>query len=380
MTYTDAIVLTPGKQNSFRKSTVAVSAPGPGDLVLDVVAVGICGTDAEICAGLYGEAPDGQVELVLGHESLCRVVGAENTDGAFKPGDLVVPIVRRPCPERCPACAVGRWDECISGHYHEHGIKGLDGFLRGRLTLGADAVVRVPQGLGELAVLTEPLTIVEKALERALQIHNAPGHPGTGLVTGAGPVGMLAAMLLKSRGLDVYVVDRRPADSKKARFVEAMGAHYVDDTSQPLEKAAPPGGFDIGLEATGYAPLVFRALSALAKNGVLALTGVTGGHHSLEVDVNLMNSTMVLENQAMVGSVNAARAHYERAVQDLAGFGIQFPGLLEQLITARYSLDDFDKALEKGADDIKTIVSLNAVAAGHSTDGESAPHASGQGH
>jgi threonine dehydrogenase-like Zn-dependent dehydrogenase len=359
MSSTDAILVTPGQKDSFRQGTVPViDEIGPGELLLEVVAVGICGTDAEICEGLYGQAPAGHEALVLGHESLCRVVQAGSDATGFKPGDLVVPIVRRPCPERCPACAVGRWDECLTGHYQEHGIKGLDGFLRGRLVLDADAVVSAPAALGEFAVLTEPLTIVEKALERALQIHTAPGHPQTALVTGAGPVGILAALLLRSRGLDVYVVDQRPADSPKARFVESMGGHYIDDTKTPFEKAGPAGGFDIGLEATGYAPLVFRALSALAQNGVLALTGVTGGHHSLDIDVNLMNSTMVLENQAMVGSVNAARAHYERAVQDLAGFGVQFPGLLEQVITARHPLADFAKALQKGPDDIKTIVTL----------------------
>lgn len=359
MPNTDAILVTPGEKNSFRQGSVpVVDDLRPGDLLLEVVAVGICGTDAEICEGLYGQAPAGHEALVLGHESLCRVVRAGADTARFKAGDLVVPIVRRPCPERCPACAVGRWDECMTGHYQEHGIKALDGFLRGRLVLEADAVVPAPAALGELGVLTEPLTIVEKALERALQIHTAPGHPQTGLVTGAGPVGILAALLLRSRGLDVYVVDRRPADSPKARLVERMGGHYVDDSQTPFEKAGPPGGFDIGLEATGYAPLVFRALSALAQNGVLALTGVTGGHHTLEVDVNLMNSTMVLENQAMVGSVNAARAHYERAVQDLAGFQLKFPGLLEQVITARHPLAEFEQALQKDPDDIKTIVTL----------------------
>ncbi len=353
---TQAIVVTPGRAQSYRLATVPVDEPGPSDLLLDVVAVGICGTDAEICQGLYGQAPAGHDRLVLGHEALARVAAVGSGVEHVAVGDFIVPIVRRPCPELCVACAAGRWDQCVTGDYQEHGIKGLDGFLRGRLVVEGDAVVAAPAALGELAVLTEPLTIVEKALERALRTHTGPGEPRRALVTGAGPVGMLAALLMVSRGLEVWVVDRRPADSPKARLVQAIGAHYLDDSATPLEQHLPAGGFDIALEATGYAPLVFRAVAVLARNGVLALTGVTGGHHELNVDANLLNSTMVLENQSMVGSVNAARSHYQQAVQDLAGFHARFPGVLDRLITARHPLAAFEKALLKNPDDIKTVV------------------------
>ena len=352
-----AIVIEPGKKGGAQLGAVAREPITAGSVRLAVQAVGVCGTDAEICEGLYGQAPAGERQLVLGHEALARVTEVGPGVESLAVGQLVVPIVRRPCQPPCAACSQGRWDECLTGNYQEHGIKGLHGFMRQELVVGADAVVPLPEALAEVGMLTEPLTIVEKAVERALALHQlGSGEPRRALVTGAGPVGLLGALLLLCRGLEVYVVDRRPAGSPKAQLVESVGAHYIDDSATPMEQAAPTGGFDIALEATGYAPLLFRALSALGVNGVLVLTGVTGGHHELDVDVNLMNTTMVLENQAMVGSVNAARRHYQQAVQDLAAFVTRFGPAVPALITERVPLSQFAQAFDKAPDAIKSVV------------------------
>lgn len=352
-----AIVITPGQAGSAQLGTVAREPVTAGSVRLAVEAVGVCGTDAEICEGLYGQAPAGQPQLVLGHEALARVaeVGAGVQD--LRAGQWVVPIVRRPCQPPCAACSQGRWDECLTGGYQEHGIKGLHGFMRQELVVAADAVVPLPEALADVGMLTEPLTIIEKAVERGLAVHRlGSGEPRRALVTGAGPVGLLGVLLLVCRGLDVYVVDRRPADSPKAKLVESVGAHYIDDSTTPLEQAAPRGGFDLALEATGYAPLLFRALNTLGVNGVLVLTGVTGGHHALDVDVNLMNTTMVLENQAMIGSVNAARRHYQQAVQDLSAFVTRFGPVVPALITERVPLSKFGQAFNTAPDAIKSVV------------------------
>jgi threonine dehydrogenase-like Zn-dependent dehydrogenase len=353
-----AVLVTPGRAQSVRLGSVAISAPGPQEVALEIQAVGICGTDAEICDGQYGAPPPGQESLVLGHEAVARVAEVGSQVSELAVGDWVVPIVRRPCPEMCPACAVGRWDECVTGHYAEHGIKGLDGFLRRHVVVTADAAVKVDAGLGVSAVLTEPLSIVEKALDRALTAHAGPLRPRRALVTGAGPVGLLAALLMRLRGLDVWVVDQRPADSPKGRLVQDLGAHYLNDADQSFEQAVPSGGFDLALEATGVASLVFRALAQLAPNGALALTGVSTGGHRLNIDAGGVNASMVLENHAMVGSVNAARAHYAQAATDLAQASRRYPGILERLVTGRYPLTQFGEALAKHPDDIKTVVVL----------------------
>jgi glucose 1-dehydrogenase len=355
----DAVLVEPGTPHSAALGKVAVQVPAAGEIQLRILEVGVCGTDAEIDQGLYGEAPRGEARLVLGHESLGQVtqVGAGVT--AFRAGDLAVPIVRRPCPERCAPCAAGRWDMCRSGHYSEHGIARQHGFMRTLATVPADAAVAVPTSLRGVAVLTEPLTIVEKAVMEAYEIQGRlPWQPARALVTGAGPVGLLAALVLRIRDLDVYVLDREPETSLKARLVERSGARYVKTDADGLAKVAPAGGFDIAVEATGYAPLLFACLDVLAADGILVLTGVSGGHRQIEVDASAVNKQAVLENQVIVGSVNAARAHYEQAVHDLGVFEARFPGLAAALITQRHPLAAFRAAMDKGEDDVKSVVEV----------------------
>jgi len=356
-----ALQVTPGTPHSLRLGTRPRFAPGAGELGLRVIEVGICGTDAEIEAGLYGEAPPGEDYLVPGHESLTEVVEVGAGVTGFAPGDLVVPIVRRPCPELCDPCGRGRWDMCLTGHYAERGISRLHGMLREHLVDAAASCVPVPGVLRDVGVLVEPLSIVEKAIAEAALVQQRTGVAlRTALVTGAGPIGLLAAMVLRGRGLDVTVLDQRPPESPKARIAEACGARYLDDAKTPLEEAWPGTAFDLVLEASGYAPLVFRALRRLGRNGAMVLTGVTAGHHSLTIDADALNQELVLENQVLIGSVNAARGHYEAAVRDLLLWQSRWAGLAEQLITARYGLADTAKALQKGGDAIKSVVAVAA--------------------
>ncbi|MDA8346405.1 MAG: glucose 1-dehydrogenase [Thermaerobacter sp.] len=354
------IAVTPGKANSARIQSVPVDELGAGELMLRVLEVGICGTDEEINEGLYGAPPTGMDYLVPGHESLTEVVGVGSGLTGWQPGDLAVPIVRRPCPENCAACARGRWDMCLTGDYRERGISGLQGMLRERMTDHADFVVRVPKTLRDCAVLVEPLSIVEKAIGETLRLQRrSPVPPRSALVTGAGPIGLLATLLLRSRGMEVHLLDRRPKESLKARIATAAGANYIDDSTTTLEDATKGLTFDLAIEASGYAPLLFRALGKLGRNAALVLTGVTAGHHSLSIDVDLMNQELVLENQLLVGSVNAARYHYTAAVADLSRWKKRFPGLLPQLITGRYPLERFTDALQKSPDGIKPVVEVS---------------------
>jgi threonine dehydrogenase-like Zn-dependent dehydrogenase len=354
-----AVTVQPGVAQSARLDRIAVDAPGPGEVLMQVVRVGVCGTDAEICAGTYGAAPAGSERLVLGHESLLRVVRPATDVHGWSPGDLAVGIVRRPCPDPCPACQAGRWDLCMTGRFAERGISRLDGFLRELLTEQAAFLVPVPPALEPVAVLVEPLSVVEKALEEALRTQGHPEwSPRAALVTGAGPIGLLAALALRQRGYSVWVVDRQPPDAPKARLVQAAGMRYVDDRSEPLEQTVPPGGFGLAVEATGYSPLFFRAAGVLGRNGVLVLTGVTSGHHPVTVDADALNAETVLENHVLVGSVNAARRHYQAAVADLMDWHDRFPGLAERLITAHHPLRGFQDALAKGPADIKSVIEV----------------------
>lgn len=357
-----AVLVQPGKAHSATLGQVAVTAPGEGEIQLRVLEVGVCGTDAEIDQGLYGEAPAGRDRLVLGHEALGEVTSVGAGVTSFRVGDLAVPIVRRPCPERCAPCAAGRWDMCRTGHYSEHGIARADGFMRTFATIAADAAVPVPASLRAVAVLTEPLTIVEKAVMEAYAIQQRlPWQPRRALVTGAGPVGLLGALVLRARDLEVWVLDRVGADSPKARLAQRAGCHYLATDATGLGVQAPDGGFDIVLEATGFAPLIFACLSALAVNGILVLTGVSGGHREIEVDGAQVNERAVLENQVIMGSVNAARVHYEAAVRDLAAFEGRFGDLTADLITARHPLDAFRAAMDKGPDDVKSVVEVGGA-------------------
>lgn len=354
-----AVTVQPGQKGSGRLDQVPVGTPGKGQVLLRVLRVGICGTDAEIDSGLYGGAPAGSDRLVLGHEAQVRVEAVGPGVGGLQPGQLAVAIVRRPCPEMCPPCASGRWDLCTTGHYQERGIMHLDGFLRERLVDDAAFVVPVPEALEPVSVLIEPLSVVVKAIAEADRVREpVVGQARRALVTGAGPIGLLAVLALRQRGMEVWVLDRQPEDSPKAQLATAAGARYVNDAATPLERVAGVGRFDLAVEATGYAPLVFRAMGLLARNAALALTGVTSGHREIAIDANAINASMVLENHVVIGSVNADRAHYEQAVRDLTAWETRWPGLTARLITARYPLERFREALAPSAADIKRVVEV----------------------
>lgn len=354
-----ALRLHPGVARSASLVEEKVREPGLGEVLLETLEVGVCGTDIEIDEGLYGEAPPGSDTLVLGHESLLRIVEAGDGVSDLEKGQLAIAIVRRPCDALCRACAAGRWDLCETGQYRERGIRGLDGFMRDFVVDDANFVVPVPEALRSVGVLLEPLTIVEKAVDEAMGARPALIPSRTALVTGAGPVGLLAALLLIARGLEVWVLDRQPTDSPKGALVMEAGGRYIDDTNTPLERAVGRTRFDVAVEASGFAPLLIRAVNLLERNGALVLTGVTGGHHDVSLDVNVLNTNLVLENEHILGSVNASRKHYEAAVRDLSLWQRRFGKLPERLVTGRFPLERFRDALDKNPGTIKSVIEVS---------------------
>jgi threonine dehydrogenase-like Zn-dependent dehydrogenase len=344
-----ALTVQPLTAGSARLDDVDEPPGSDGPVLVETLAVGVCGTDAEIVSGAYGWPPPGRDRLVLGHESLGRVLEAP-AGASVAAGDLVVGIVRRPDPVPCLNCGVGEWDFCRNGQYTERGIKEHDGYCSERYRIDPEFAVKVDPGLGPLGVLLEPTTIVAKAWEQVDRIGGrAKWEPHTVVVTGAGPIGMLAAMIGVQRGLDVHVFDQVTTGTKPD-LVHRLGATYHTGR---IEHSCPHP--DIVMECTGVASLVFDAMEHLGPNGVACLTGVSGGKHALRVDASMLNRSMVLENQAVVGSVNANRRHYEAGVAALAQAD---PVWLAGLITRKVPLEHWADALARQPDDVKVVIAV----------------------
>lgn len=342
-----ALMVTPGVPGSAALREVPEPALSEGTVLVATQAVGICGTDLEIVAGEYGQAPAGEQSLVLGHESLGRVLDAPDGSG-FQPGDPVVAMVRHPDPVPCKPCAAGEWDMCRNGKFTEHGIKGLHGFARERFRAQPDRLVRVAPALGASGVLLEPASVVAKAWEHIEHIGSrATWAPERVLVTGAGSIGLLAALLAVQRGLDVHVIDL-VEDGPKPELVRALGATYSTTPVQELELDV-----DVVLECTGVSPVISAVLGRTRRNGIVCLAGVSSSDHPRPVDVGGLNRELVLENDVVFGSVNANRRHYEAAATALATADpIWLAGLLRRTVP----VEDFAAALESRPDDVKTVV------------------------
>ena len=352
-----AVTVVPGKAHSL---TVREDIPEPPiddrRALVRVLETGVCGTDKEIDEALFGEAPPGSPYLILGHENLGRVERTPEGSGLAK-GDLVVSTVRRPCPELCRSCIEGQHDMCLTGHYLERGIKGLHGFMCDLYVESPRYLIHVPPGLRAVAVLIEPLSFIEKGIEQALRIQQRlEWEPRTALVLGAGPVGLLAGLTLRLRGLDVTLASRGPETSAAARLAQDAGMRYVARTTPVERLPSVVGEIDIVFEGTGAAAMIMPAIQTLGLDGVCVLASVTGGEAKVEIDVAAWNREVVLGNRVVLGTVNAGRRHFEAGVRDLATAEERFPGWLGRMITRRLPMAEAKAAFEKGPSDIKSIL------------------------
>ncbi|MFF5979240.1 glucose 1-dehydrogenase [Streptomyces olindensis] len=346
-----AVTVRPGTRNSVAVREVPDPAPAAGELLVDGLAVGVCGTDKEIVRGEYGSAPPGRDWLVLGHESLGRVRQAPPGSG-FAAGDLVAGVVRRPDPEPCGACARGEFDMCRNGRYTERGIKEIDGYAAEAWCVEADYAVKLAPHLDRAGVLMEPTTVVAKAWEQVERVGGRSWfEPRRVLVTGAGPIGLLAALLGTRRGLDVHVLDR-VTEGPKPRLVRDLGATYHARDVEEVVTAVCP---DVVIEATGANEPVLASLTGTAAYGVVCLTGVSPAGRRITVDAGALNREIVLQNDAVVGSVNANLRHYRQAADALAEADLAW---LERLITRRVPLDRAAEAFTPQPDDVKAVVDL----------------------
>ena len=341
-----AITTVPGTADSARLEEIPAPPDAPDTLLVDAVAIGVCGTDIEILSGSYGQAPPGRERLVIGHENIGRVRTAP-AGSAFSPGDLVVGVVRRPDPVPCTSCAAGEWDMCKNGKFTERGITGRDGYASEQYRLETAFAIPIPATVGDLAVLLEPTTVLAKAWEQIERIGaRASWSPARVLVTGAGPIGLLAELLGRQRGLEVHVLDR-VTDGPKPALVAALGATYHTGKVTDI----PPA--DIVLECTGVGELVFDVMENIGPDGIVCLTGVSSGARAIPINFTALNKQMVLENNVVFGAVNANLRHYLAGVAALVKADRRW---LEQLISRRVPLERWREALVRGPNDVKPII------------------------
>jgi glucose 1-dehydrogenase len=364
-----ALAVLPNRREVRLVDHPAPRIAGDTQLLIRSLEVGICGTDREICSFEYGQPPAGSDYLVLGHESLGEVVEVGAGVGRFKPGDLVAPTIRRPCPHQsCLPCRSGRMDFCVTGGFTERGIKQQHGFIAERYVEDEQNLTAVPPDLRQVGVLIEPLTVTEKALAQIWKVQQRlpwtvpgdPAKPGTGLravVFGAGPVGILAAMAFISRGFETWVYSRSPKPNAKADLVESLGSTYISSkTEGPRELAERLGRIDLVYEAVGHGKAAFDLLGALGTNGIYVFTGIPPQRPAVEFEADTLMRRMVLQNQLALGTVNAAPSDFEAAARDIEAFNGRWPDQLRALITGRYEVESYAELLLGEAKGIKNVI------------------------
>ena len=344
-----AMTVIPGDAKSAEVGEVPEPPAGDGAVLVEGVSVGICGTDLEILQGGHGAPPEGHERLVLGHESLGRVVEAP-PDAGVSAGDLVMGVVRRPDPVPCERCAAGEWDMCRNGRYTERGVQGRDGYGAQRWRVEPEYAVKVDPDLGGHGVLVEPASVVAKAWEEIDRFKARSQVPGKqALITGAGPIGLLAALLGVQRGYDVHVLDR-VTEGPKPDLVASLGATY--HTGDVTKLGLSP---DASIECTGVGSLAFGVARTAAPGAVICLAGLSAGHGTVQTDLDALAKDLVMGNTVLFGSVNAARRNYAHAAEALAAAD---QGWLDRLITRRVPLSSWPDALDRRADDVKVVVDL----------------------
>ena len=359
-----AVAIRPGQKESAYLQEVDYPSVASDELLVRVLEVGICETDILIHAGMHGSAPVGQHYLILGHEAFGQVerVGANVAQSDWKPGDFIVCTVRRPCHETDPNCEAGRSDMCLTGQFTERGIKEHHGYMVEYYTERAEYSIKVPPPFRHIGVLLEPTSIAEKMIYQAYVIQQRlEWQPQRAVVFGAGPIGLLATLILRSKGLDVFTVaqSKGGSNNSKARVVEQCGATYLSSQEIAVEHLGKYlGQIDLMLEATGSSEVVFKGMASLGVNGVMVLTSVSTGHNALVLDTHQLNLQIVQGNQVIVGAVNANRRYFEMGLESWNDIETKWPGILERLITRRVPLEQYQQALIKDREDIKVVLQI----------------------
>ena len=326
--------------------------PESGQALVRTLRVGVDGTDREVIEGGHGGFPEGEDHLVLGHEAVGVVEDPNGT--RFETGDVVVPTVRRPPAEgENGYFARGEADMAPPEKTVERGIDGAHGFMSEYFVSEERFLIEAPPELAPLGFLIEPISITEKALELAYAARSTfEWEPDTAAVLGNGSLGLLTVAML-AREMDVYCLGRRDRPDPTIDFIEARGGTYVDSRKTPVEQIPEEyEPVDLLYEATGYAKHAITSLYALAPNGVAALLGIPGDWE-FEIDGGRFQREFVMENKAMVGSVNSGPGQFRAATGTLADLPAD---ALDDLVTRVVDYRKFEGAFEQSDDVIKTAV------------------------
>jgi threonine dehydrogenase-like Zn-dependent dehydrogenase len=338
----DALVVTPGQAGTLRVERVPRTAPVAGEVLVETLEVGVCGTDRAIAAGAYGTAPPGTDRLVIGHEVLGRVT---RDGGGLVRGELVAATVRRPCGT-CANCAAGGSDACTSGAFTERGILALDGFAAETFAERPAELVRIPAQLGRAGVLAEPASICRRGLRHAHHVGRRQGWDlRRAVVLGAGAIGVLTALMLRLEDVETWVVGRKPATGTRLELLQLAGIHYASSReTTPAELARAHGPADLLMDAAGDLPLLLDGVRALAANGVACAWGISAAADAPSIDASDLMTELVLRNKSLIGSTNAAAVDWQHGVSALAAIQRRWPEALERVLELRVPLDDFAQA------------------------------------
>ena len=355
-----AIVVKPGEKDSIHMRDMPDPKLKPDQVAVKMIRVGLCGTDAEINHGLYGKAPEGDEFLILGHENLGVVEEVGKKVSGWKAGDLVVATVRRPCG-KCPQCKAGENDMCSSGQYTERGIMRRHGYMAQYYVESPTFLNKIPKDIRDFAVLLEPMSVVEKGIDHTflLQDRLRVWKPKFAMVLGAGPIGLLAAAVLRVRGLRTVVVGREAPTDFRAQIAKSLGAEYLSVANKTLSDVPKETGYpDIVIEATGVSRVVFDAMEILGPNAVLCLLSVTGGDTMNPEPIDLINQRLVLGNQVVFGSVNANPRHFKMGVKDFVSINKKWPGVMSRLLTDRIPWENHKKWFVERGSGIKSTLEI----------------------
>lgn len=361
-----AISLIPKTTRVILKDWPEPMIQSPDEIKVKVLHVGICGTDREEVGGGRADAPPGEKELIIGHEMLGQVMEVGAKVSSFKPGDLAVITVRRECPN-CPACNIARSDMCLTGNYTERGIKGRHGFQATYVVDKERYALHVPKEIQKIGVLAEPMSVVQKAIDEASIIQRARLpylqnkenwlEGKTVIVAGLGPIGLLAALVLRLKKATVIGFDIVDENSPRVQILKKIGGSYSNCKTQPKIPAV-----DMILDAAGIAKLDFDLLEMLGINGIFVLTGVPGDQHPVSIAGAELMRKLVLKNQVMVGSVNESINHFKSGIKDLQAASETWPGVVEKLITQHFAYTDYENALSHHSqDEIKVVIEWNTI-------------------